>query len=147
MDAVVIHGGLGTTAEALRVGIPIIITGSMLMDQRYWGARCFELGVSPPPCHINEFPSVCVDYVDRVLKEDNAMALKAKEVARGMHERLMRECEKGEEVDVEGVRVNVRSIVQLSENLEHYDSVVLKDKRKTKGELQDGSKRTSSLGP
>lgn len=44
---IVMHvvGGLGTTAEALKCGIPVIVTGVLLMDQRFWGCRCFELGV------------------------------------------------------------------------------------------------------
>lgn len=44
LDAVVLHGGLGVTSEALRAGLPIITSGILLMDQRYWAKRVFDLG-------------------------------------------------------------------------------------------------------
>ena len=37
LDAIVCHGGLGTTAEALRAGVPTMVTGVLLMDQRRHG--------------------------------------------------------------------------------------------------------------
>lgn len=58
MDTIIVHGGLGTTAEALRVGVPVIITGVLLMDQRFWGKRVNDLGVGPEPTHISSFSSV-----------------------------------------------------------------------------------------
>lgn len=48
MEAVVHHGGAGTTAQAMRSGISsIIIYG--FFDQTFWGRRAFELGVGPRP--------------------------------------------------------------------------------------------------
>ncbi len=47
MAAVVHHGGSGTTAFALRAGVPSIIV-PFLFDQFYWGRRVAELGVGPP---------------------------------------------------------------------------------------------------
>jgi len=47
VDAAVLHGGLGVTSEALRAGIPVITSGILLMDQRYWAARISELGCGP----------------------------------------------------------------------------------------------------
>ena len=38
-------GGLGTTAEALKAGTGIIVTGVLLMDQRFWGKRSCMLAV------------------------------------------------------------------------------------------------------
>lgn len=40
-----VHGGLGTTSEALRAGRPICVTGPLLLDQRFWGAVCYSRGV------------------------------------------------------------------------------------------------------
>ncbi len=42
------RGGAGTTAAALRAGIPSI-TVPHVMDQLFWGQRLFELGVGPRP--------------------------------------------------------------------------------------------------
>jgi UDP:flavonoid glycosyltransferase YjiC (YdhE family) len=48
MAAVVHHGGAGTTAAALRAGVPMVIVPH-LGDQPYWGRRMRELGVAPTP--------------------------------------------------------------------------------------------------
>jgi UDP:flavonoid glycosyltransferase YjiC (YdhE family) len=39
MDAFVVHGGLGTTVEALRMKKPVAVTGILLMDQVRLAAR------------------------------------------------------------------------------------------------------------
>lgn len=44
VDAAILHGGLGVTSEALLAGIPVVTSGILLMDQRYWAARIHELG-------------------------------------------------------------------------------------------------------
>jgi UDP:flavonoid glycosyltransferase YjiC (YdhE family) len=46
MTAIVHHGGSGTTAEALRSGVPSVIV-PFLFDQFYWGGRVATLGVGP----------------------------------------------------------------------------------------------------
>jgi sterol 3beta-glucosyltransferase len=46
--AVVHHGGAGTTAAALRAGVPSIII-PFFGDQFFWGQRVAELGVGPEP--------------------------------------------------------------------------------------------------
>jgi UDP:flavonoid glycosyltransferase YjiC (YdhE family) len=48
MAAAVHHGGAGTTAAALRAGIPSVIIPH-IMDQTFWGQRVFDLGVGPQP--------------------------------------------------------------------------------------------------
>lgn len=50
MAAAVHHGGAGTTAAALRAGIPSVVVPH-LVDQPFWGKRIFELGVGPRPIH------------------------------------------------------------------------------------------------
>ncbi|MBZ4417377.1 glycosyltransferase [Myxococcus sp. RHSTA-1-4] len=46
MSAVVHHGGAGTTAAALRAGVPMV-TVPFLGDQPFWGWRMEQLGVAP----------------------------------------------------------------------------------------------------
>jgi sterol 3beta-glucosyltransferase len=48
MAAIVHHGGVGTTHEALRSGRPQVIV-PFFGDQPFWADRVHELGVSPPP--------------------------------------------------------------------------------------------------
>jgi UDP:flavonoid glycosyltransferase YjiC (YdhE family) len=48
MAAVVHHGGAGTTAQALRAGVPTVIV-PFVFDQPFWGARIKALGVGPKP--------------------------------------------------------------------------------------------------
>jgi sterol 3beta-glucosyltransferase len=48
LAGVAIHGGSGTTAAALRAGVPTLVV-PFLMDQFYWGRRVFELGAGPRP--------------------------------------------------------------------------------------------------
>jgi sterol 3beta-glucosyltransferase len=48
MTAVVHHGGAGTTAAAMRAGIPSVIV-PFSGDQPFWGERVRILGAGPPP--------------------------------------------------------------------------------------------------
>jgi len=48
MRALVHHGGVGTTADAFRAGIPSIII-PFTADQPYWGRKVHRLGVGPDP--------------------------------------------------------------------------------------------------
>jgi UDP:flavonoid glycosyltransferase YjiC (YdhE family) len=48
VSAAVHHGGAGTTAAALRAGIPSIII-PFFADQFFWGKRVFESGLGPRP--------------------------------------------------------------------------------------------------
>ena len=47
-SVVVHHGGAGTTAAALRAGVPQVVVPHAA-DQPYWGRRLAALGVAPPP--------------------------------------------------------------------------------------------------
>lgn len=48
VDAVVHHGGAGTTAAGLRAGKPTLIC-PVLADQPFWGRRIHQLGAGPRP--------------------------------------------------------------------------------------------------
>ena len=47
-SVVVHHGGAGTTAAAVRAGVPQVVVPHAA-DQPYWGRRMADLGVAPPP--------------------------------------------------------------------------------------------------
>ncbi len=47
MAAIVHHGGAGTTAAALRAGVPSVLVPFMV-DQFFWARRLRERGVAPP---------------------------------------------------------------------------------------------------
>ena len=53
MAAVVHHGGAGTTAEALRAGVPSVIV-PFIVDQPFWGARVQQLDVGPKPIPLKQ---------------------------------------------------------------------------------------------
>merc|ERR1712232_777064 len=67
VDCFIIHGGLGTTVEALRTGKPLVTSGPLLLDQRFWGSVCFRKGIGPEPVHIDDFEKVCVDFCNGAL--------------------------------------------------------------------------------
>jgi len=46
--AAVHHGGAGTTASAVRAGVPSVVV-PFAFDQPFWGARLRKLGVAPDP--------------------------------------------------------------------------------------------------
>ena len=46
VDAVVHHGGFGTTAAVLRAGVPGVIIPHII-DQFYWGQQVFQAGAGP----------------------------------------------------------------------------------------------------
>jgi UDP:flavonoid glycosyltransferase YjiC (YdhE family) len=48
MRVIVHHGGMGTTAAALRAGIPSVVV-PFTADQPFWGRRVYQLGVGSKP--------------------------------------------------------------------------------------------------
>ena len=48
MAAIVHHGGAGTSAAALRAGVPSVVV-PFFGDQPFWAHRLLQLGVSPAP--------------------------------------------------------------------------------------------------
>jgi hypothetical protein len=80
MDAFIVHGGLGTTVEALRMKQPVAVTGVLLMDQRFWGGVCLAKGVGPAPVHFDTFRSsgLCVEFADKALDPDSVWSINAR---------------------------------------------------------------------
>eukprot|EP00930_Biecheleria_cincta_P082629 TRINITY_DN72332_c0_g1_i1.p1 TRINITY_DN72332_c0_g1~~TRINITY_DN72332_c0_g1_i1.p1 ORF type:complete len:884 (-),score=141.56 TRINITY_DN72332_c0_g1_i1:325-2976(-) len=67
IDCFVVHGGLGTTVEAMRMKKPCCVTGPLLLDQRFWGYICFKKGVGPEPLFLDDFVESCADFVNAAL--------------------------------------------------------------------------------
>ena len=103
MDAFIVHGGLGSTVEAMRMKKPVCVTGILLMDQRFWGKVCHEKGIGPPPVHIDDFHKSCVDFVDEALDPQSSWLAAAATL------------EMGDEAD-DGVAANVNHFAELMES-------------------------------
>eukprot|EP00548_Thalassiothrix_antarctica_P019250 CAMPEP_0194188208 /NCGR_PEP_ID=MMETSP0154-20130528/54107_1 /TAXON_ID=1049557 /ORGANISM="Thalassiothrix antarctica, Strain L6-D1" /LENGTH=759 /DNA_ID=CAMNT_0038908475 /DNA_START=32 /DNA_END=2311 /DNA_ORIENTATION=- len=112
VDTIVLHGGLGTTSEVIQAKVPAIVTGVLLLDQRFWGMRCSKLGVGPYGLHIQDFPNSCVEYVDKALAEDSDWKANAIRVGTQLSEEA--------KDDPSGVKRNVDAIARLSTDAKPY---------------------------
>ena len=72
MAAVVHHGGAGTTAEALRAGVPSVIV-PFVLDQPFWGARIKALGLGPDPIPQKNLTADCLANAIRIAVSDSNM--------------------------------------------------------------------------
>lgn len=77
--ATVHHGGAGTTAAALRAGIPAIIV-PFFADQPTWGEKVAQLGVSPAPIPFKKLSDEALAEAIQVVLGDSVMHSKAKEL-------------------------------------------------------------------
>ncbi|CAK9035690.1 unnamed protein product [Durusdinium trenchii] len=66
VDALILHGGLGVTSEALLAGKPAITSGILLMDQRYWAARLNELGCGSQGISVDDLMSATPGLVNLI---------------------------------------------------------------------------------
>ena len=121
MDINIIHGGLGTTAEAFRAGKPMIVTGILLMDQRFWGMQVNKLGVGPECCHINNFDDHCVAWINQALDPQCSWAQTARELGQQLG-------------NSDGVAENVSEITRI---LESTDPLCIEKKEKCLSDEED----------
>ena len=111
LDALCVHGGLGTTAEAMRAGIPTTVVGVLLMDQRFWGMQCEKLGIGCPMVHIASWKRKCVSVVDSMLRSDSPY----KEAAKALAKKI-------EPKSPDGVPENVYSVAKALEKAVPIDT-------------------------
>eukprot|EP00928_Gymnodinium_smaydae_P061470 TRINITY_DN45533_c0_g1_i1.p1 TRINITY_DN45533_c0_g1~~TRINITY_DN45533_c0_g1_i1.p1 ORF type:complete len:804 (-),score=160.15 TRINITY_DN45533_c0_g1_i1:278-2491(-) len=104
MDAFIVHGGLGTTVEALRTQKPVCVTGPLLLDQRFWGDVCAKKGVGPEPVHIDQFEDSCADFIRGALGPSDPNGWQRNALQHNW----------GDVAD-DGVRANVARIAELLE--------------------------------
>jgi sterol 3beta-glucosyltransferase len=86
MAAVVHHGGAGTTAYALRAGVPNLIV-PFLFDQFFWGRRIAEIGVGPKPIPFKKLKAGRLAQAFSTLQSQSDL----KEAATGLGRRLREE--------------------------------------------------------
>jgi UDP:flavonoid glycosyltransferase YjiC (YdhE family) len=79
MAAIVHHGGIGTTHEALRASVPQAIA-PFFADQPFWADRVHALGVSPPPVLQGDLTAEHLADAIRAAVSDTAMRERAAEV-------------------------------------------------------------------
>jgi UDP:flavonoid glycosyltransferase YjiC (YdhE family) len=72
MAALVHHGGAGTTAEALRSGVPSIVA-PFFADQPFWGQRVADLGVGPAPIPQKQLTAEKLEGAIRIAVSDAGM--------------------------------------------------------------------------
>lgn len=79
VQAVVHHGGAGTTAASLRAGIPAIVTPH-LADQMFWAHRVHALGVGPKGIPREELTTASLAAAIAQATSDGAMKQRAAEL-------------------------------------------------------------------
>jgi sterol 3beta-glucosyltransferase len=86
VQAVVHHGGAGTTHTGLYAGKPSFIV-PQIFDQPYWGARVYELGCGPAPVRLRKLtPKILAAALDE-LSSDASFASAAMDIRdKLMHE-------------------------------------------------------------
>jgi UDP:flavonoid glycosyltransferase YjiC (YdhE family) len=79
MGALVHHGGSGTTAFALRAGVPSLIV-PFVFDQFYWGRRIHDLGVGTKPLPHKKLSTATLAAALDVALNDTQMQERATEL-------------------------------------------------------------------
>jgi sterol 3beta-glucosyltransferase len=79
VESIVHHGGAGTTAAALRAGVP-----SFFADQPFWGAVCHELRVSPRPIPRRKLTSERLARAIDMMQADHLMRARAQDLAQSI---------------------------------------------------------------
>jgi len=78
--AAVHHGGAGTTAAALRAGIPSVVV-PYFYDQFFWGQRLQQLGVAAPPIAQKHLTPVSLSNAIRFLVGSPEIGARSREIA------------------------------------------------------------------
>eukprot|EP00931_Biecheleriopsis_adriatica_P030439 TRINITY_DN17947_c0_g1_i3.p1 TRINITY_DN17947_c0_g1~~TRINITY_DN17947_c0_g1_i3.p1 ORF type:complete len:493 (-),score=84.71 TRINITY_DN17947_c0_g1_i3:32-1510(-) len=127
VDAAILHGGLGVTSEALRAGIPVITSGILLMDQRYWAARLSELGVGSQGVPVDELllstgrtshggmPTTrVVDLMQQALDQRQGT-----ETWRNRAKQVQQELKEAGQGDEDGLQRNAAAVFRAGMDLDH----------------------------
>jgi sterol 3beta-glucosyltransferase len=85
MAAVVHHGGMGTTAAALRAGVPSVIV-PFTFDQPFWGRQVHTLGAGPQPIPPHRLTADLLAGSICAILEDADMRNRSAEIGRMIQE-------------------------------------------------------------
>lgn len=78
--AIVHHGGSGTTAAAVRAGVPQVIC-PLMADQSFWADQMHHLGVAPTPIHMRRFDAAVTERTLAAACQSESLAAAASELA------------------------------------------------------------------
>lgn len=81
VQAIVHHGGAGTTAAALLSGVPAVVV-PFAVDQPFWAARAHALGVAPPPIPRKRLNTDVLASAIEAALQDHSMRKRAMELGR-----------------------------------------------------------------
>lgn len=79
MDAVVHHGGAGTTAAVIRSGVPGLVL-PVSTDQFFWGRRVAGLGIGPQPIPFDQLSAGRLTAAVREIVSNQAMRSRARDM-------------------------------------------------------------------
>jgi UDP:flavonoid glycosyltransferase YjiC (YdhE family) len=83
VDAIIHHGGAGTTHSAARAGKPQLIV-PLLLDQFYWGTRVQDLCIGPGSVNIKKFTETRLEELVRGLVQNETYRRNAHALAEQM---------------------------------------------------------------
>ncbi len=95
MISAVHHGGIGTTADALRAGIPSFIV-PFTADQPFWGRQVAQLGVGPQPVPFHKLTVAALAENIELMLQDSKMRSRVAELG----ERIRSEDGVGKAVEI-----------------------------------------------
>lgn len=85
MEAVIHHGGAGTTSAAIRAGVPSTIVWHM-GDQPYWGRRVYELGMGSKPIPRNTLTTKHLVKAINQMTESDTMHHVAQKISKQLNQ-------------------------------------------------------------
>jgi UDP:flavonoid glycosyltransferase YjiC (YdhE family) len=80
MQAIVYHGGAGTTAASLRAGVPALVV-PFIAEQKFWGTQVARIGVGPRPISRMQLTAPRLARALQTLLHNSAMRRRAREIA------------------------------------------------------------------
>ena len=84
MAALVHHGGAGTTAAALRSGVPSVVV-PFGGDQHHWGRTLVKMGVSPQVLSVDDLTAESLAHAIALAINDRDLHTRASSLGESIH--------------------------------------------------------------